>query len=246
MCASSNVQSNPLPSTFPAESKSSCQSPIFDLLSTTPSNDLHLKKATLSALICVLAVVWAPLPATQVKPERTRRDREPPVVRLSPPPLPPEEVVAAEIIAREPRPMPFLQDTPKPVVAPDVHFDSHDLDVRDAAEWPLDHPIEPLDEGPLNMDHKGLIPPKFTFKQSPNYPPSGQRARLQGTVWIEAVLGANGTIRDIRVLRGLYGGKFGFEQAAVDALSGWRFVPGRLGNRPVSVLMTLRIEFKLR
>ena len=72
------------------------------------------------------------------------------------------------------------------------------------------------------------------------------KVKLQGYVILEAILGKDGDIRDIKVLRGLGKGRFGFEDAATEALKKWQFLPGRLHGKPSDVRMTLKIDFVLQ
>jgi outer membrane biosynthesis protein TonB len=39
---------------------------------------------------------------------------------------------------------------------------------------------------------------------------------------------------------------FGLDQEAVDAVKLWRFNPGRLGGRPVPVIVDIELTFTLR
>jgi len=91
----------------------------------------------------------------------------------------------------------------------------------------------------------GVEPPTFTKKVHPVYPARALKERLEGYVILEAVLRKDGTIDDIKVLRGLGQGKYGFEEAAKAALQQWQFLPGKVNNQPADVRMTLKIDFTL-
>ena len=91
----------------------------------------------------------------------------------------------------------------------------------------------------------GVEPPIFYHKIAPDYPPRAVKARFQGYVILEAIMGKDGEFRDFQVLRGLGKGKFGFEEEAIKAVSQWKYKPGKLHGEPIDVRMTLKIDFVL-
>ncbi len=54
---------------------------------------------------------------------------------------------------------------------------------------------------------------------------------------------SNGTVGDVKVLRGLRGG---LNERAIDAVRQWRFAPARMKGAPVDVVVEVGVEFKLR
>lgn len=76
----------------------------------------------------------------------------------------------------------------------------------------------------------------------PVYPEVARKARIQGIVIVEAIIDKHGSVRDVKVLKGL---PFGLDQAAVDAVKRWRFKPGTLNGAPVDVIFNLTVNFKL-
>jgi periplasmic protein TonB len=75
----------------------------------------------------------------------------------------------------------------------------------------------------------------------PIYPPDAIAARIQGVVIVEATINSSGSVTDARVLRSLPL----LDQAAVDAVKQWQFTPTRLNGVPVSVIMTVTVQFTL-
>ena len=67
-------------------------------------------------------------------------------------------------------------------------------------------------------------------------------ARIKGTVILEAVIGIDGTVRNVRVLRSVPL----LDAAAVEAVRQWLFNPTRLNGEPVPVVMTVTVTFQLR
>jgi TonB family protein len=90
----------------------------------------------------------------------------------------------------------------------------------------------------------GVISPRLLVQVRPAYTPEAMRGRIQGSVVLEAVVQADGTPRDIRVVRSL--DPFGLDREAVLAVEQWRFDPGRLNGAPVNVLVTIVLDFNIR
>ncbi len=77
---------------------------------------------------------------------------------------------------------------------------------------------------------------------APVYPPLAIATHVQGTVVLECMIGEDGRVSNIAVLRGnpLLG------PAAVEAVGQWRYLPTLLNGVRVSVLLTVTVEFRLR
>lgn len=76
---------------------------------------------------------------------------------------------------------------------------------------------------------------------APQYPPEAGRARIEGTVVLMAVIGADGSVKDVRVESGLPI----LAQAAMDAVKQWRYRPYLLDGEPVEVDSRITINFTL-
>jgi TonB family protein len=75
----------------------------------------------------------------------------------------------------------------------------------------------------------------------PIYPPEAQAARVSGMVIAEVQIGADGSVEDARILKSIPL----LDQAALDAITQWRFKPTLLNGRPVPVMMTVTVNFTL-
>jgi protein TonB len=75
----------------------------------------------------------------------------------------------------------------------------------------------------------------------PVYPPIAREARVQGTVMLEATISTSGTIKNLRVLSG----PAMLQQAAIDAVSRWRYRPYLLNSQPVEVETTVSVVFSM-
>jgi protein TonB len=78
-------------------------------------------------------------------------------------------------------------------------------------------------------------------KVNPVYPQIAQSARVQGVVILEATIGTDGKVKDVRVLRSIPL----LDQAAIDAVRQWEYTPTLLNNVPVPVIMTVTVQFTL-
>ena len=76
---------------------------------------------------------------------------------------------------------------------------------------------------------------------TPQYPPEAGRARIEGTVVLLATIGADGSVKDVRVESGLPI----LAQAAIDAVRQWRYKPYMIDGEPVEVDSRITINFNL-
>jgi len=84
--------------------------------------------------------------------------------------------------------------------------------------------------------------PKKVKDVNPVYPPIAQSARVQGVVILEATIGPNGNVQDVRVLRSIPL----LDAAAIEAVKQWAYTPTLLNGVPVPVIMTVTVNFTLR
>ena len=87
-----------------------------------------------------------------------------------------------------------------------------------------------------------IQPPKKVSDQTPTYPPIAQSARVQGVVILEATIGPDGRVQDVRVLRSIPL----LDAAAIEAVRQWQYTPTLLNGVPVPVIMTVTVNFTLR
>jgi protein TonB len=84
--------------------------------------------------------------------------------------------------------------------------------------------------------------PKKIKHVAPVYPEIAMSAGVQGVVILELIIDPNGDVSDARVLRSIAL----LDQAALDAVMQWRFTPTLLNGNPVSVVMTVTVNFSLK
>lgn len=76
----------------------------------------------------------------------------------------------------------------------------------------------------------------------PVYPAEAQQARISGVVILDAIIDENGDVAMTRVLRGIPL----LDQAALDAVSQWKYTPTKLNGVAVPVQMTVTVTFSIR
>ena len=78
-------------------------------------------------------------------------------------------------------------------------------------------------------------------KNIPVYPPIARTMGLQGTIVLQATISQAGTIENLRVVSG----PGPLQQAALDAVKGWRYRPYLLNGQPVEVETTINVIFTM-
>ena len=101
-------------------------------------------------------------------------------------------------------------------------------------------PPAELDGVPRFIDGDVIAPRKLK-EVKPRYTRRAQKACIEGSTILQAVISKEGRVVDIAVLRPLPG----LTDAAVDAVSRWRFEPATLRGRPVEVNYNLAVNFRL-
>ena len=85
------------------------------------------------------------------------------------------------------------------------------------------------------------VKPKVLRSVKPVHPEEALRDSLEGKVFLKFMVNLDGSVSDVRVLRGTEE----FHQAAIDAVSQFRFKPAEHNGEPVAVWMTQPISFRL-
>jgi periplasmic protein TonB len=94
--------------------------------------------------------------------------------------------------------------------------------------------------GPIRPGGKIVAPQRIVYVQ-PVYPSIAQSAGIEGRVVIEAIVGPSGEVKDVRVVKSA---RF-LDDAALTAVRQWKYTPTLLNGTPVSVLLTVSVDFKL-
>ena len=83
--------------------------------------------------------------------------------------------------------------------------------------------------------------PDLVKQVMPEYPEEARKAGVEGSVYVQFVVGTDGRVSDVRVLRGPQI----FREAAVDVAKQFVFSPARHDGEPVAVRMSMPIRFRL-
>jgi TonB family protein len=86
-------------------------------------------------------------------------------------------------------------------------------------------------------------PPRVLAKIDPDYTEEARDNKIQGTVTLSMVIGADGRAHDITIIRPL---DPGLDRNAAEIIQKWTFAPGTLHGEPVDVRATIEVNFKLQ
>jgi protein TonB len=84
-------------------------------------------------------------------------------------------------------------------------------------------------------------PPALITRVEPVYPGVAVSARIQGVVVLEATVGRDGRVEDVRVLRSIPL----LDKAATDAVRQWRYAPLLLNGKAERFILTVTLNFSL-
>lgn len=83
--------------------------------------------------------------------------------------------------------------------------------------------------------------PEVITKVQPAYPEMAREANVDGTVMVQALVGKDGKVHDVRVVKSIPL----LDQAALDAVKQWIFKPALANNKPVAVWVGVPVRFNL-
>jgi TonB family protein len=89
---------------------------------------------------------------------------------------------------------------------------------------------------------KDATKPEPIESKEPEYTAEARLAELEGTVQVSGIVGIDGILREIRIDKSI---GLGLDEKAVEAVATWRFRPGTFGGKPVPVMTTVPVEFRM-
>lgn len=159
---------------------------------------------------------------------------EQPKVEPKPTELPKPLPVKPELSRIEPIPMPLIVTSAAPA----------DITATPPAPQPPAQPMRPMEPGPA----QALVPPKFDAdyldNPPPVYPRLSKRLNEVGNVALMVFVDAKGAPGRIDIQTS--SGYERLDQAAVEAVRRWRFVPARQGDKSVAAWVLVPIYFSLK
>ncbi len=129
-------------------------------------------------------------------------------------------------------------------VPDDVTIETTDLDFDEAM---VDLPPPPPPGDSMEEEEEILEfwkveeKPTIVKEVAPTYPEIARKAGLEGKVFVKFLVGRDGRVRDVQILRG----QEIFRQSAIDAIMQFVFKPAMQNDKPVSVWMTQPLTFRL-
>jgi protein TonB len=108
---------------------------------------------------------------------------------------------------------------------------------------PVDTPAPPKPRPAPHRIHSGgeVEEALLVHRVEPRYPTLARQIRLEGTVRLHAVIGVDGSVRELEV----ESGHPLLARAAREAVLQWRYRPTRLNGEPVEVDTTITVIFEL-
>lgn len=199
------------------------------------------------AVIFHIVLAMITFPEFKSKPREVASEKKPVIIRKYVPPPPKverQQIQRKEITKKVPVPDP-TPDEPEPIIEPEPELVEID-DIPPDVDVLIGEPEPPPVTGPLMAGIGGVTVPELIpeTKVQPEYPELARRARIEGKVFLQAVIRKDGTVGDIKVLREPPG-DLGFADRAVAAVSQWRYRPAMQNNRPVDVYFTVMVNFTL-
>jgi TonB family protein len=92
------------------------------------------------------------------------------------------------------------------------------------------------------LDAGGTQEKRPVRKQDAVYPPEQKAAGVEGDVELEGIIGGEGEVIDVRILRAT---NESFAKAAAEAALGWVYYKPRVSGRPVCLIVPMNFEFRL-
>ena len=179
------------------------------------------------------------------RPNRTpARDRSGPTAPTAPP-SPAKSVPRQDVEprggleSRQPKtPVPAIPD-PAPVHVPADNVESQRVPNSTAPPPP---PVPEKKTAPRRIRVGGNVAKARLIRQvRPAYPPLARQARIQGTVKLSAVIGKDGSIKNLDV----QSGHPLLVPAALDAVKQWHYKPTLVNGEAVDVLTNIDVNFTL-
>lgn len=157
----------------------------------------------------------------------------------------PFQAAPAATPAETPKPVhletqpPIQQPAPAPVSIPEsLKAPVQNATLRSVAGRVTPSLLAALEPVSLSEDlSRGLL----LRKVLPSYPQQAIQARLQGAVVLQAWIGRDGSIQDLKLVRG----SFLLGQAAYRAVKQWRYQPYLINGRAVEAETFVTVDFKL-
>ena len=224
--------------------------PEIDTSAEERESKIRTRIAVAVAVLLHVVLFVLTLPEMEAKPMRVGRKQEVYMVqqiRFNPPPPQQQQQIPKRSEKRKKIPIPDpTPDEPEPILVENVDAPETDLTDLDDAVFGVPNVPQGFGRypgtGPMKVGG-AVLPPRKTYSPAPPYTEEARQGRIQGVVILEAIIDAKGSVRDVKVLKGL---PMGLTESAVDTAMQWKFEPATLEGEPVAVYFSLTIRFSLQ
>ncbi|HVK98999.1 MAG TPA: energy transducer TonB [Dongiaceae bacterium] len=151
----------------------------------------------------------------------------PPVIEPPPPPPPEPEPPKPKLEQPKPKPKPVIPK-PDPVIPAPPPPPPPPVEAPKAA-------AQPVTAAKAYASYLSNPPPK--------YPSLAMRRGWEGTVWLKVLVSPTGQAQKVELSKS--SGRPVLDEAAMDVVKQWRFVPAKRGDTPVAGWVRFPIEFNL-
>jgi periplasmic protein TonB len=131
---------------------------------------------------------------------------------------------------------PALSDLPISIERDRFSADGDGTEVTNARPGARTRPVVPL------LVSRGVMAALLIHRVQPDYPIAARMMHLTGTVQLRAVIGIDGSVRNLEVVSG----NPILARAAIDAVRQWRYRPTRLSGEPVEVETAITVQFQMQ
>ena len=224
--------------------------PEIDMSAEERESKIRTRIAVAVAILLHMVLFVLSMPEMEAKPLRVGRQQEVYMVqqiRFNPPPPQRQQQIPKSAEKRKKVPIPDpTPDEPEPIVVENVDVPETDLTDLDDAVFGVPNVPQGFGRypgsGPMKVGGS-VLPPRKTYSPAPPYTEEARQGRIQGVVILEAIIDAEGHVRDVKVLKGL---PMGLTESAVETAMQWKFEPATLQGEPVAVYFSLTIRFSLQ
>ncbi len=129
-----------------------------------------------------------------------------------------------------------------PAGAASVFFDGIGIQIPPLSPAPLKAEVRPEQRTPLPVGGN-VQSAKLIKHPAPFYPAIAKSARIQGTVVLQAIIGKDGMVRDLKVVSAA---SPLLVPSAMDAVKQWVYQPTLLNHDPVEVITEITVIFSLQ
>ncbi len=122
-----------------------------------------------------------------------------------------------------------------------LHIDLSRVDLSSSVDLNGLPPLAQTFKGqPINTAAPGLMP-SCSYMPNPPYTEGARQAHISGVILVEAIIGADGRLTNVRIIRGLRG----LNEVTLKTLATWRCKAPVRDGEAVPVVVNFEVNFKL-